>query len=218
MPNGITYTEVDPQTLALDWREIWKIMGLGNNKPDEQVQPLVDEVFAELMAVAKPKFCFTIAPEVDFRYGKIIADAMAQGERYAVLVATAGQEVEDLLHHYRDTDLVKAFLADSIASEFAEATARKAIESIQTTMAEGEKISNSYSPGYCGWLLKEQTKLFEFFHGETCGVKLTESCLMLPIKSVSAVLAIGPEVVKAPYGCAICTKTDCYKKQVKKPL
>ncbi len=218
MPNGTHYTELDPHSLALDWREIWRIMGLGNNRPDEQIQPLIDEVFAEMMSVARPKFCFTTTREVDFRYGKIIADALAQGERYAILIATAGQQLEDLLHHYRDTDLVKAFLADSIASEFAEATARKGIEAIEQTMSEGEHISNSYSPGYCGWLLKEQTKLFSHFGARPCDVELTESCLMLPIKSVSAVLAIGPNVVKAPYGCAICTKSDCYKKQIKQPL
>ncbi len=207
--------EVDPRSLKLNDREIYAIMGIGNNEPDAEIKSMTESVKERLLSIARPKFCYTIVDNVDFKYGKIIDVALSQGERYAIFVATVGQEVDDQLRIYRETDIVNAFIADSIASEMAEATARKAIEAIETTLGEGEKISNSYSPGYCGWLLKEQQKLFAYFDVKPCDVELTDSCLMLPIKSVSAVLALGRDVEKAPYGCAICTKTDCYKKRRK---
>jgi len=47
-----------------------------------------------------------------------------------------------------------------------------------------------------------------------CGVRLCESGLMLPIKSVSAVVGIGPEVERRDYGCALCRKADCYKRRL----
>ncbi|MCK7538940.1 MAG: hypothetical protein MZV63_52410 [Marinilabiliales bacterium] len=46
-------------------------------------------------------------------------------------------------------------------------------------------ITNRFSPGYCGWDVAEQHKLFSFFKDNFCGITLTESALMNPVKSVS---------------------------------
>jgi hypothetical protein len=55
-----------------------------------------------------------------------------------------------------------------------------------------------FIPGYCNWLLSDQQKLFELIGGNNCGVKLTESSLMILIKSVSGVIGVGAEVKKDP--------------------
>lgn len=210
----MTQKEVDVHTLELDDATIWLGMGIHEGEcPDEMTRSLTEEMKEELFSIAKPKFCYTFTQRVDFKYGLIIAEALKAAERYAIVVSTAGQEVDDLLHRYRDENIVKAFVADTIASEIVEATSRQAIEEITAGLDSDEHISNSYSPGYCGWPLTDQRKLFAFFNEPPCGVRLNNSCLMLPIKSVSAVLAIGQKVAKSPYGCAICTKKDCYKKR-----
>lgn len=49
----------------------------------------------------------------------------------------------------------------------------------------------SYSPGYCGWNLKCQRKLFANLKPEKIGISINESCLMSPMKSCSGVLAAG---------------------------
>ncbi|MFR9503144.1 MAG: vitamin B12 dependent-methionine synthase activation domain-containing protein [Rikenellaceae bacterium] len=207
--------KVDVSALTPSREEILRTMGIVNSEPDEVTRTLIDDMMAELRGCIQARFAYHFTESVDFTYGKIIRDCLKDADRYVVVVATIGQEVDDLLHEYQKTDIVKAFVADAIASEMAEATIRKAAEYIEGILEEGEKMSNSYSPGYCGWLLKEQRKLFAYFQPEIpCGVVLNDSCLMLPIKSVSALMVIGPRVVKAPYGCEICTKSDCYKKRV----
>lgn len=191
-------------------------MGVGEGcEPDEFTRSVTEKMVAELLELVHPRFCFVERESVDFGYGRIIAEGLKDGERYAIIVATAGQEVDDIIHRYRDEgDLVSAFVADSIASEIAEATVRCAIDYIESTIAPHERMSNPYSPGYCGWLLKEQRILFSYFDQQPCDVTLNDSCLMLPVKSVSCVVAIGRDVVKAPYGCAVCGKSDCYKKRL----
>mgnify|MGYP002480792993 FL=1 len=57
----------------------------------------------------------------------------------------------------------------------------------------------------------EQKKLFELFPENITGVHLTDSCLMLPIKSVSGIVAIGPEVKKRAYSCNICKMITCVR-------
>ncbi len=49
-----------------------------------------------------------------------------------------------------------------------------------------------YSPGYCGWHISGQRKLFEYLQPEHIGVSLRDSFLMEPLKSVSGVLIAGP--------------------------
>ena len=87
------------------------------------------------------------------------------------------------------------------------------------TLAEkGMRISNSYSPGYCGWPVSDQQQLFELFPPQICGVELNSSSLMSPVKSVSGVIAVGSQVQKMPYGCAICGRKDCYKNRLKQKI
>ena len=42
------------------------------------------------------------------------------------------------------------------------------------------------------------------------GIVLTETCLMIPSKSVSAIIGVGPEpAAPCPAGCRACSKTEC---------
>ena len=50
----------------------------------------------------------------------------------------------------------------------------------------------AYSPGYCGWPVTGQRRLFAALEPADVGITLTSSCLMRPLKSVSGVLVAGP--------------------------
>ena len=71
------------------------------------------------------------------------------------------------------------------------------------------------SPGYCGWHVSEQQLLFPLFEGQTCGVRLTDSSLMVPIKSVSGIIGLGKEVRRLDYTCGLCDFKQCYKRRKK---
>jgi len=101
-----------------------------------------------------------------------------------------------------------------IGSEVVEAAADKMHEMLCEEMQEiGLKISNRYSPGYCGWDVSEQKKLFQFFPEKYCGIQLLESCLMTPIKSISGIIGIGPYIHFRGYNCGQCEMENCiYRK------
>ena len=69
----------------------------------------------------------------------------------------------------------------------------------------GNKITNRYSPGYCGWQVAEQHKLFQLIPDNYCGIRLTESALMDPEKSVSGIIGIGENVKINPYTAGYVT-------------
>lgn len=208
--------EVKASALTLSHEEIWRTMGIPEGTPDELTCSLVEQVLPELIQTAKPRYAYMYVDSVDFKYGRIIREGVKNAERYVIVVSTVGKEADELLHHYQQVDMVKAFTGDAIATEMAEAVQREALKLVESELQVGEHLSNPYSPGYCGWNIKEQTKLFALFDKSPCDIELTDSCLMLPIKSISSVLAIGKDVVKAPYGCNVCGKADCYKKRKSK--
>ncbi|MCC8144566.1 MAG: hypothetical protein LUD02_05030 [Tannerellaceae bacterium] len=77
----------------------------------------------------------------------------------------------------------------------------------------GYSLTNPYSPGYCSWPVSDQHTLFSFLPAGFCGITLTGSSLMLPIKSVSAIVGVGEQIQRVPYGCSQCNMKDCYKRK-----
>ena len=78
----------------------------------------------------------------------------------------------------------------------------------------GWKHTNRFSPGYCGWHVSEQQRLFSLFPtANPCGIRLTDSSLMIPIKSVSGIIGIGKNVRHLDYSCGLCNYSKCYKKR-----
>jgi len=112
-------------------------------------------------------------------------------------------------------DLLKGYVYDVIGSEVVEAAADMMQEGLRKSMAAlGKEITNRFSPGYCGWDVAEQHYLFSFFKDNFCGITLTESALMNPVKSVSGLIGIGEHVKYAPYQCHLCDDKNCiYRKK-----
>ena len=96
-----------------------------------------------------------------------------------------------------DGDLMEAFIADGIGSALAEEIVSYGQSEVERLLGYWDlKVSNSYSPGYCDWNVQEQRQFFSLLPENFCKVVLTESCLMLPIKSVSTLMGAGMSIEK----------------------
>ncbi len=142
----------------------------------------------------------------------IIFAQLHKADYLLIFAATAGAQISRWADEYvQQGDPFTAYLADAIASETVERAADWLEVRIGQQMAKkGLNITNRYSPGYCGWDVSEQQKLFSLLPENCCGIRLTDSSLMLPIKSVSGVIGVGKTVRKTAYKCAVCDKEDCY--------
>lgn len=107
-------------------------------------------------------------------------------------------------------DIMLSYIVDIAASVTAESVTNLLHDRIKNEMLElGLNITNRYSPGYCNWSVAEQHLLFSFFPERFCGVTLTESALMIPIKSVSGIIGVGAGVKWKDYICDKCGVKDC---------
>ncbi|MDZ7315019.1 MAG: 5-methyltetrahydrofolate--homocysteine methyltransferase [candidate division KSB1 bacterium] len=149
--------------------------------------------------------------EVEFDIGRIIGAQLRRSTSVAVFICTIGPEMERLAaEKMRCGDYLAGYAVDLVASEAVET----AMDKIQAYLEAEQKslglnITNRYSPGYCGWKVDEQHKLFSLLPKGFCGISLNDSALMTPIKSVSGIIGIGKEVKRLDYACRFCDMKDC---------
>jgi hypothetical protein len=150
-----------------------------------------------------------------FTTKKIVAGRMNNANQAACFVCTIGPDMEAWARQLvREGDMVMGHLVDTVASVAVENIADTLHDHLGIKMRDqGLRVTNRYSPGYCGWSVAEQHALFSFFPADFCGVTLTESALMKPVKSVSGMIGIGSTVKYAGYTCNQCKVIDCtYRK------
>lgn len=112
-------------------------------------------------------------------------------------------------------DPVLGYVYDVLGSIITEAAGDRMQSFLKSeTEMNGEQVTNRYSPGYCQWPLSDQRKLFSFFHENICGVSLTDSSLMHPVKSISGVIGIGKNVKYREYICSLCSSSNCIYRKI----
>lgn len=150
-----------------------------------------------------------------FKVGKIVKAPLKRAGSVAVFLCTAGSGIgEHARKLIADKDFLRGYIFDVAGSVIVD----EAMNLVQTALGEsmakeGLKITNRYSPGYCGWHVSEQHKLFSLIPGNSCNITLNEASLMNPIKSVSGFIGIGENVRYNPYTCSACDMLSCiYRK------
>ena len=221
--------ELTYDQLAITPSELYEQMGYGQTIPDEATLQETDQVLQEVKVFLKPSFCYFVKygaldleqytltiEDTTLSVGKIIARQLRGAEAYAFFVCTAGMDFEDYQRELmRKGDMVRVFIADALGSVIAEKAADRMEESLQMNIDKlGWKHTNRFSPGYCSWHVSQQQQLFPLFGTpEPCGVHLSDSSLMTPIKSVSGVIGVGPNVRHLDYTCGLCDFDKCFKKR-----
>jgi uncharacterized 2Fe-2S/4Fe-4S cluster protein (DUF4445 family) len=146
--------------------------------------------------------------------GPFIAEKLADCSYVIMSVYTLGQPIDDYIHNCFDgDDYLRGLIADTISvaalTNLEKTLWNKLVDEIDGTTLG---ITSRLSPGDAGWDLKEQRKIYECLRSNAdIGVALTESCMMTPLKSASAVYGIGEGIGIARVGhvCGDCMLKNC---------
>lgn len=199
------------------------------HKVSDQVEALVERATSLYESLTQPKGIIREVSLSEFEEvfngeGRNDLPAPLQGivkeaDGLALFAATLGNPVSAMIQElFTKHDPATACLLDGIASDRAETAATllgKAF--LDSLLQKGEVGSDArvlpYSPGYCGWHVTGQKKLFTFLNPEQIGISLNASCLMSPIKSVSGVLVVGPAEIHVFENdfdfCSDCATWEC---------
>ena len=138
---------------------------------------------------------------------------LAHLDRMAFCVCTIGPALElEVTRLSSGGEMLKAIVLDAIGSVAAEAVAAYIEARIAAEVArEGLKISCRASPGYGDWDVREQASIFKLLPAERIGVRLSETFMMSPRKSVSFAVHVAaePDRLRSENSCENCDRKDC---------
>jgi hypothetical protein len=125
-------------------------------------------------------------------------------EETATMLMESGEE----LHGYI-LDRIGSFAVESLAENFEDGLRR-----IYKPM--NMSVSMRLSPGYCDWPIEEQRRLEKALDFSGAGVRLTKNCMMIPKKSISGLVGVGPKGLfnKNETQCVICDNKGCNYRRV----
>ena len=204
--------ETNPQIVELyetiiPIREVVKRMGYPNDAavPDP-IRTILNDALSVASRLMKPRAVYRICPIVSNDENRIVfqnTDFILQSRQVArllrdsravvFLAATVGIELDREITSQMDRgDATEGFMLDSIGSETVEAAVDMLHWEILRKQIEKSRFSVTprFSPGYGDWPLTVQKDLLGLCGASLIGVSVTPSSLMIPRKSVSAVLGI----------------------------
>jgi len=212
--------------IDIDRAQVLYNIGYGADyKPSARIMSLINEYIENAHNLIAPSYSYVIRDiksvkgsrvviegSVTFQ-SEVIAQLLEQCEKVAVFALTIGNHLEELVAHLAESGvIVQAAVLDAIGSGATE----KVADFVQgrivgVARAQGLCASQRFSPGYCDWNVSEQKKVFQAMNGNSTGIRLTEGCLMLPRKSISGIIGIGPcnGNIENYNPCKSCNKHDC---------
>jgi hypothetical protein len=193
---------------------------------EERFLELAERARTEIRTLAQPRgvreelgreeFAEVYRGEADNDPHTPLDEVVPRADRLALFAVTLGPAVsEAVTTRFADRDLALGWMLDAAASLAADAAADMFAEDFAAACRRGDEelAVLPYSPGYCGWAVSGQRRLFARLRPEEVGITLGTSCVMEPLKSVSGVLVAGP--VEAHLFdnefdcCASCTTREC---------
>ena len=216
----ITTTDFWP---SLEVEQVLRGQGIDDPaRASQGVVALAQEVLGEARALLAPAAMYTVLPLRDFRHqqvtleggavfeGPLVARALAGATQVGLAVCTIGPALEERTSAlFAAGDSLQALALDGAGTAAIGELSRMLGARIRDeASARGLGTGMRASPGQEGWSIWQQRVFFGLVPAEEIGVRLTESCLMLPFKSVSFVIGLGPEMRPGAVTCDFCSKRE----------
>ena len=208
------------EEICVEPRQVLRYLGMGGKIPEPETAKLVEQCIEEFKAVAKYQLCWLTTDlavtqdGVDF--GAFYAPSVSlakhlQGCRQAVLfAATTGIAAEQQRKRAEVSSPARALVLDGVGTAAVEALCDRFCADF-ANKTEGSFLRPRFSPGYGDLPLQLQKELLSCLDSHRkIGLSLSESMMMTPQKSVTAIVGIGNEGCSSlNHNCENCEKRDC---------
>jgi hypothetical protein len=187
------------------------ILRLHKYRRPAEVAPRLREVARQMAALAEtlleprgwlrrarvravdPQGAVVLDDDVTF-HSQVLAHRLAGAAEVVLLVLTIGGALERRAQSLvREEHLVEGLLLDTAGWVAIDALLRDVRQHLAAdARRRGHRLTARMAPGFAGWPLDQQRVLFAAFGAGTLTVRLTDSCVMRPSKSVSGVYGLLP--------------------------
>jgi cobalamin-dependent methionine synthase I len=206
-------------------KEVLRYMGCLDAQIDERIVSQIALISEELSFDINAKNVFGIwncrieADTVTLGEMNIKSQALACHLRncrlIVLLAATLGTGADTLLRRYSALDMEKALIAQAVCTVMIERYCDTVVcEISQNPRVDGLYPTMRFSPGYCDFDIKWQKDVLKLLNTEkSIALSLSDGYMLIPSKSVTAVIGFSEEKTDTNKKCAYCTNIQCgYRK------
>ncbi|MCC5467446.1 methionine synthase [Pelosinus baikalensis] len=221
----------NPTIQTLEMSELKRYSGL--TKCTEFPQHLLDHACTEAQIISKPKASWQMydydassatimSPEPLSLPPTVISKHLANSLKVAVIAVTIGPDLEELVSDYfSKNEYTLGLLLDAAGTTAVELAADQACELIkQEANKQGYTTLFRFSPGYGQWDIRVQPQILSLAHGDEINITVTSTCMLLPRKSITAVIGLTATVPNLPLKemiegskCDQCQQINCLSRK-----
>lgn len=200
--------------------ETLRYLGCGRNAPDSGVDALVEETIGLVTAAASHRCLHRLLPVTrdgnSLCIGKIVT-ASRDFARYmdgccqaVVFAATLGAGVDALLRRTQQSSISQAVIMQAAATAIIEDYCDRVCGELAESLTGGGLcLRQRFSPGYGDLELELHLDILAMLGGQRIGLGCTQSLMLVPTKSVTAIIGCGVTPFRNQTGCGRCDKKDC---------
>jgi len=210
--------------MEIDKKEVLRYLGYKNQKIDNKMMDLVHECCAEIIDLSKESSVYEIF-NIERNNDQIlligstlvlkdkdIKDLLVNSEKCVVMAATLGAAVDSKIAYYSRFNITKGVIMDACASTAIEYVCDKLQDEImETALVDNLYITTRYSPGYGDFSIDNGQEILNVLDAyKKIGLSITENNIMLPRKSVTALIGLSKvKSSKHHAGCESCKNVGC---------
>lgn len=207
----------------IDIQETKRYAGL-NKAPNFNMRT-ISEACREVLYIAQPRGSWEIydydaangivkAPEPFVLKGQKVTKHLCQAQKVVIIAATIGEEVEEeISRRFQLGEYTLALLMDAACTTAVEQVADDMEKTIIYYIQKQGLVPRwRFSPGYGDWPLKAQRRMLELSKAESIGMKLTDSLMLMPRKSITAIIGLVAKKDAEEHnnrGCQNCDNLGC---------
>ena len=204
-------------------KEAIRYLGYGRNAVDEQTYALITDSFRSLESAAHRKSVYRIfalehadGDQIIFGNLQVESKNLSRNlrgcDQIVLFGATLGVGVDQLISRASLTDMARAVVLQACAAALLEEYCDERQAAIAEELREeGRYLRPRFSPGYGDFSIEHQKNLIRMLDcAKTIGLTVTDSYMMSPTKSVTAVIGASTSEIRCHIqGCEACNKKDC---------
>ncbi len=202
----------------IDRGEVLRYLGYRGERVGAAAEEDLARCEALLMQTARPRLVWKLFEHsADYSLngcayrpgGEDIRLLLRDSAHVVLLAATLGTEVEQLIRRTAAKSMADAVILDAAGSAAIENVCDNFCADLERELAPCY-LTERFSPGYGDMPLSDQRPFFDALSvSRRIGVTLTESCLMIPQKSVTALIGVSDKPQpRRGRGCASCPRAD----------
>lgn len=203
--------------------EVLRYLGHRGQPIDQALDKLIDQEIDHCLKAARPRTVYRVLdirrdrdgvprlPEANLELpGSSIRRHLDGAGRCTLLAATLGAGVDTEIRILQQTDMTRSLVLDAAATVCIEAVCDDLQREIEAAAgAQGLFAGKRYSPGYGDLPLTVQPRLTQALDAaRKIGLTCTDSMILLPRKSVTALIGLFDRPPAAGPGCDSCGLRD----------